>query len=84
MAKIINFQEVMEERYQFWVNDYLIIPDVLFEKGKLTHIEHTLAFLIEGGVFNFQEIRDELNKNNICLNEDYFEKAKILIERGTY
>ena len=81
MAKIIDFTAEIVRRFTAWAKEYVIIPDDgIGQDGCLLFTDEVIAFLIENGVFTEEDMRAELNKKKIPLNEYYFEKARKILK----
>ncbi len=70
MAKIIYFEKENKNKFYGWVSQYVSSKD----GGEITQyrIVDLLAFLVENRVFTVKELRDELRKEKIGLDEKYF------------
>ena len=74
MAKIIDFEERMKEKFESWAREYVSVRE-----GHTFIIEVIIAFLVERMVFTFEDLREELDKSKISLHERYFERARKLL-----
>lgn len=68
---VIDLQRKMRERFYTWAAQYVKAPDI-----RLFPISDILAFLINKRVFTFEEIRAELDKHRIILDENCLDLAK--------
>lgn len=70
MAKIIDFEKETKNKFYIWVSQYLST----YEGDEITQyrVIDLLFFLVENKVFTVDELRKELDSQNISLSEKYF------------
>ena len=81
MAKIIDFTAETVKRFTAWAEEYVRIPEeCIGQDGCLLFTDEVIAFLIKNGVFTEEDMRAELDKKKIPLNEYYFENARKILK----
>lgn len=79
MAKIIDFQEAQERRFLIWAMEWIIIPD-----GVRFGTDYLMAFLVDKKIFTFDEIRAEMRKRHIALNENIYKSAETILKTSAW
>ena len=76
--EIIKFDEKMKEEFYKWAEKY--IRSAKDKDLSEYPVEHILCKLAVSGILTLDEIRKELDRENIPLQQFYFDKAAWLIE----
>lgn len=75
MAKILDVNRIVAERFTAFAEEYLGIPPELYKNGVIRSPHIIIGYLIEKGVFTMEEIRLEMKARGIYLGEDIYKKA---------
>ncbi len=80
MAKILDVNRIIAERFTAFAEEYLGIPPELYRKGVIYCPHVIIGYLVEKGVFTMEEIRLEMKVRGVYFGEDIYQKAIAEIE----
>ena len=62
---ILDAIKIQKTRFTKWAEEYLDIPEQLYENGVIRYEDAICAYLIEKGVFTMEQMKEELQKKKI-------------------
>ena len=80
MAKILDVQRIIAERFTAFAEEYLDIPRELYTNGVIRSPHVIIGYLVEKGVFTMEEIRLEMIARGVYFGDDIYKKTLKEIE----